>query len=359
MTHDWRASKARFRAAMSGEQPDRVPLYMLVLEQMIARVQGITIRELFSSPKFYANSIINAHEFFHTDNLGLPTAYAGPAEVAAFAEANGKKKTIHWRDYQSFFVEQGEICKTAEDIDNLNIPDHRNLKLWNITFETSNLIYEKINMRGVLGFGIWSLVQELRGVQAYRDIKKNPELLLKLCEKIYESQIDALEAWEDKVGSMRSVFVTGYSFNSHMMSFENAMKFEGDFIKRFQKRIGNNAPIFFHNCGTSPYWKELCKELNINAVNGSHPLDIDYWIEFRKQFPRVTIVGANIDVSREMLTGNPVDVELKVKENIDALATISPNYIVAPQCALPWGVPLSNVIAVSSAVQKYGSYPLS
>ena len=83
MTHDWRASKARFRAAMSGEQPDRVPLYMLVLEQMIARVQGITIRELFSTPKFYANSIINAHEFFHTDNLGLPTAYAGPAEVAA------------------------------------------------------------------------------------------------------------------------------------------------------------------------------------------------------------------------------------------------------------------------------------
>ena len=96
MPYDWTASKNRFRAVFTGQEPDRVPLYMLVLEQMISRIVGITIRELFSSPKIYTNAVIAANEFLQTDSIGLPTAYAGPAEVLAFAEANDKKKLVHW-----------------------------------------------------------------------------------------------------------------------------------------------------------------------------------------------------------------------------------------------------------------------
>ena len=36
----------------------------------------------------------------------------------------------------------------------------------------------------------WSSIQMLRGSRAYMDVIENPELLLALCEKIYDSQLD-------------------------------------------------------------------------------------------------------------------------------------------------------------------------
>ena len=47
--------------------------------------------------------------------------------------------------------------------------------------------------------------------------------------------------------------------------------------------------------------------------------------------------------------------EMKVKENIDNLAQ-GGRYIVSPICALPWGVPLTNVMAIPRAIRKYGHY---
>jgi uroporphyrinogen decarboxylase len=138
------------------------------------------------------------------------------------------------------------------------------------------------------------------------------------------------------------------------MSYQDAMKYEGQFIKRLQEKT--KVPFVLHNCGTNPYWN-ICEDINLAAVNGSHPLDIKFWIEFREKFPKITIMGAKIDVNREMLTGSPQDVEEKVKENIFNLAPKG-RYVVAPICCLPWGVPLPNALAIPNTIEKYGRYPL-
>ena len=168
--------------------------------------------------------------------------------------------------------------------------------------------------------------------------------------------MDVYNNWIERVGAAPLIMYTGYAFNKHMMSYEDAMKYEGQFIKRFQKKI--KAPFMLHNCGTKPYFKEICRDIDFIAVNGSHPLDIEYWIEFKKEFPNVTIMGANIDVSRELMTGTPQDVEDKVKENIVNLAP-GGRYVVSPICCLPWGVPLPNVFAITTAIEKYGKYPIN
>ncbi|MFW9951214.1 MAG: hypothetical protein ACFFKA_13930 [Candidatus Thorarchaeota archaeon] len=93
------------------------------------------------------------------------------------------------------------------------------------------------------------------------------------------------------------------------------------------------------------------------AVNGSHPLDIQYWIEFKKNYPKITIIGANIDVSREMFMGSPIDVENKIKENILSLAS-GGRYICCPVCSLQWGVSIPNILAIPKAIDKYGYYPI-
>ena len=355
--HDWSVSTHRMRATFAGSSDiDRVPYFPLACEELICRVSGKTLRELLSSAKAYANAAIATYEFIKADTLSIPTAYAGPAEALAFAEANNKENVIKWSDYKVFMVKQGEICKTEEDIDRLEIPDHSKISVWDTCLAATNLAREKTRFQLSCSLGIWSVVQELRGVQAYRDMRRNPELLLKLCEKVYESQMDLYNFFIEKVGASRTIFFTGYAFNKHMMSFENAMKYEGQFIKRLQKET--KARIILHNCGTSPYFDEMCNELELLAVNGSHPLDIEYWVEFKRNHPEVTILGANIDVSRELLNGTPHDVENIVKENIKHLAS-GGRYAVSPICCLPWGVSLNNIMTIPKAIKKWGTYPLN
>lgn len=355
MPYDWITSISRLTLTLSGSKKvDKVPFFPIIDEQMITRVMGITVKELLSSPKIFANAIIKTNEFFHTDVLPIPTAYAGPPEAFAFAEGNNKLDALKWYDYQPFSIKQGELCKNEEDIEKLESPNHSKCELWNTTYQTAKLINEKLRLPQNLGLGIWSVVQELRGIQAYKDIKRNPKLLLELCEKVYQSQMDAYSHWIEIVGPSPFILYTGYAFNKHMMSYEDAMKFEGQFIKRFQEKI--KVPFILHNCGTNPYWN-ICKDIKFIAVNGSHPLDIKFWIEFKKNFPKITIIGANIDVNREMLTGTPLDVEEKVKENIFNLG-MEGRYVIGPICCLPWGVPIPNVFAVINARDKYGIYPI-
>lgn len=356
MPHDWKASTNRYAQTLLGQgEVDRVPYTANTGEQIISRIFGTTMRELFSNPKTYANAIISTAEFLKVDSIYVPSSYGGPYEAAAFAEANNKTHAIKWHDYLPISIKQGEICKTKEDIDKLEIPDHSKIDLWKLNYETAKIIFKKTRFPKFIGFGIWAVVQQLLGDQAFLLMRKDPDLLLKLCEKVYKSQIDILDNWEDKVGRSWFIFTTAYAFNRTMMSFDDAMKFEGQFIKRMQEE--KKLPLVIHNCGMKPYFKELCSEIEVVAVQGSHPLDINYWVEFKKKFPKVTIMGANIDVSLELLTGTPADVDAKVKENIDHLAA-GGRYIVNPICNLPFNVPLPNIMAMPKAVKKYGTYPL-
>jgi len=356
MGHDWVASVNRiFRTIGGSKRIDKVPFLPFAGEQMICRVTGKTVKELYNSPNVYANAIIQTFEFLHSDSINIPSAYAGPSEALAFAEANNKLDMIKWFDYKPLMVKQGALCQTEEDIDNLEIPDHGKNELWRNSMLAAKLIHEKTQFPQVISLSIWSVVQELRGIEAYKDMRRDPELLLKLCEKIYESQMDIYENWLEIVGMPPNVFIAGYSFNKHMMSFKDAMKYEGQFIKKMQKKI--NVPFMLHNCGTAPYIEEVLNEIDFIAINGSHPLDIEFWIEFKKKFPKVTIIGANIDVSRELLTGSPSDVEEKVIENIKNLAS-GGRYICSPVCSLPWGVSIPNILTIPKTIEKYGHYPI-
>ena len=165
MPHDWEASKRRTGATLAGSSKiDRVPYFPLACEEMICRVSGKTLRELLTSPKAYANAAIMTYEYLKADTFSIPTAYAGPAEAFAFAEANNKKDVTKWFDYKVFMINQGAVCKTEEDIEKLEIPDHSKIQLWDTCLSAVKLANEKTRFPHSSSLGIWSVVQELRGV---------------------------------------------------------------------------------------------------------------------------------------------------------------------------------------------------
>ncbi len=120
--------------------------------------------------------------------------------------------------------------------------------------------------------------------------------------------------------------------------------------------------MVLHNCGFKPYHVELIEKLRaegvvILAVNASHPQEIDWWVDFKKKFPDITIMGG-LHVNAEMENGSEEDVENRVKEVIKKLGG-SDRLVITPTCCMPWRIPLNNIRAVVRAEEKYGQYPIN
>lgn len=359
----WKAAGERVAATFAGDTPDRVPYLLLNDEAFGARICGQTIRSLLADPKNLAERSIEVNEFLGVDHNNLITVqYAGPYEAYAFAVANGKKNAFVWHDYATPFMHQGVLAGTEKDIDNLQIPDHTKDGAWPAILEAGAIVQEKTGVPLLFVPSLtWSNVQQLRGSAAYLDVKQNPELLLKLCQKIYDSQIDLFHAFTKVLGKPTMVFNCQYGFNRALLNFDDAWKFEGQFVARFCKET--NTALTVHNCGFEPYWDEMIDKfaqegVHVALVNGCRPKDLNYWVKFREKYPEIVIMGANIYVNDEILLGTPEDVEKIVKENIRMLAPLK-RFIVSPLCCPQWGVPLQNLLAVKDAVRKYGTYPIN
>ncbi len=363
MKHEYTASVERMASVLMGGIPDKVPLFFLTSEDISARITGLTIREMMSSPEIMAEKTILVNDFLGGDIMSLvANPYCGPFEGLAYATVNDKPEAFVWKDYTTPFLREGVVCKTEKDIEDLVIPNHMEVEPWPTLFKAMAILQERVGMGGgiVAPSLTWSSVQMLRGSQAYLDVIQNPDLLLALCEKIYASQWDYYQAFCQMVGPPAMIFEASYAFNQHMLSFEDAWKFEGQFIARFAKASG--LPLIIHNCGFKPYHVEMIEKLQaegivILAVNASHPLEIDWWVDFREKFPDITIMGG-LHVNSEMENGTAEDVENRVKEVIKKLG---PNgrLVITPTCCMPWRIPLTNIQAVRDAVDKYGRYPIT
>jgi len=363
MKHDWQASSERMVTTMLGGTPDRVPLTFLATEDIAARISGLTVREMLMSPKQLAEVSIQVNEVLGGDTCNLViTPYCGPYEGLAFAQANGKADQFEWKDYSTPFIREGVVCATEKDIEELEIPDHSKMEPWPTIMRAMEIIYEKTGSGGG-AFApslTWSNLQMLRGTQAFMDVIENPDLLLTLCEKVYASQWDYYEAFCAINRKPSVIFNCQYAFNRTMLRFEDAWKFEGQFINRFCKQAG--LPLAIHNCGFDPYWDEVIDRhrsegVEVVMVNGSHPLDLDYWVKFREKYPDIVISGASVFVNGELENGSTEDVTERVKENIRRLGPQG-RFIVTPVCCMPWRVSLANIFALRDAVREFGRYPI-
>ena len=362
MKHDWQASVARLAATFLGGTPDRVPLGFLASEDIAARISGLSIREMLASPKILADVSIQVCEVLGGDTASVvANPYCGPYEGLAFAKANGREDAFEWKDYSTPFLQEGVLCASEADIEKLEIPDHRSVEPWPTILEATAIVAEQTGIPPNFAPSLtWSSVQMLRGSQAYMDVIENPELLLRLCEKIYASQWDYYEAYCSIVGKPAFAFNCQYAFNRTMLRFEDAWKFEGQFVSRFCKRAG--IPLGIHNCGFDPYWDELIERhraegVEVVLVNGSHPLDLDQWVAFREKYPGIVISGASLYVNAELENGKPRDVVERVRQNIEKLAPYG-RFMIMPVCCMPWRVPLANIFALREAVEQYGRYPI-
>lgn len=368
MKHDFKKSAELMNAYLRGEEVDRVPYMLLVDEAGGCRVSGLSVQEMVATgAKKIAEVTIRGYDVFDIDfnacGLVVVPYLGGAFEANAMAVASGKPPTLEWKDYGCPFTHEGKIAETEKDIESLVTPDHLKDYYWKILLDAQAIVQEKLGFPlGCMTSTTWSQVLTLRGAQAYIDTIRNPDLLLKLCQKIYDSQRDYVQAFIKVMGKPLILMNAEYAFNRECISFEDAWKYEGQWIAKICKEF--DLPLMHHNCGFDPYWDELIDrtdEVGVKqaGVNGSHPLDLDYWVGFQERHPAIAMMGGSVFVHAELELGTPADVEERVRQNIVKLATNSKgSYCSCPVCCMPWRIPMENMMAVGDATRKYGKYPI-
>ena len=71
MARDYEACIERSAMTALGAKPDRVPLAFLTSEDVAARVSGLTIREMMSTPEVLAEKTILVNDFLGGDSMSL------------------------------------------------------------------------------------------------------------------------------------------------------------------------------------------------------------------------------------------------------------------------------------------------
>ena len=348
--YDWDEKIDRVKLALMGGKVDRPPFMIFGLEQMITRIMGCTIQDLYNDAEFWANAAIKTQEFFNSD---IPLFAPDPALITA--EAFGAK-FIHRKYLTSTATPEDRLIKNPEDVDNLEIPDPSKDGLYPTIIAAYKHLKEKTRSPFLdwLFFSdlTWGPIQQMRGKDAWTDFYMNPDLLPKLAEKVFDSNLNYFKHWSDELGSTPAAFNISYLGNKDMASYKDFWEIEGKWVKKFRRKTG--MAIILHNCGRQPYWEEMIKDIKLFGVNPTFTSqgnsDVNYWKKIKEDY-KVYVFGT-INQIGATLTGSVQDVEKEVMDNMEALAP-GGKFILTHGCEVGWGVPLENLSVIKTCADKF------
>ncbi|MFX0133647.1 MAG: uroporphyrinogen decarboxylase family protein [Candidatus Hodarchaeota archaeon] len=348
--YDWNSRIERVSKALLGAEVDRPPFLIMAGEQMISRVMGCTIHDLYNDGKYWAKATIKTQEFFSSD---VPYVCLDPALLNA--EAFGAT-FIHRKYLTSTATPEDRLIKTPEDVDKLEIPDYSKAGLYPELVKAFKYLQEYTHSPVIDGFFFsdltWGPIQQLRGDKAWMDFYMNPDLLPKLAKKIYEGNLALLEYWRKELWQPMIDLNIAYLGNKDMASYKDFWEIEGKWIKKFRQKTGMG--VVLHNCGRQPYWEGMIKDIRLLGVQATFDefgnSDVNYWKEMKKKH-NIYVIGT-LNQTGSTLIGTPEDVEKEVIANLEAL-TSGGRFILSHGCEVGWGIPLENIMAVKTGVEKF------
>ncbi len=132
-----------------------------------------------------------------------------------------------------------------------------------------------------------------------------------------------------------------------------------EFFHPYQKIVADTIkkPWIFHSDGNLFPILEGLLTLGMDAIHPIQPSAMDISRMKREYGEKVCIVG-NIDLDYTLTLGTPDEVEQEVKERI-AQAGKGGGYIISSANSITNYCKVENILAMSKAIRKYGTYPLA
>lgn len=344
----------RFMTALRREQPDRVPLWELIVNDPTLSSQGATSLE-----EFVELEDLDAITVFED----MPLRPANPSETASGAEEHHHVVDdwgITWgtTEHGIPYPVTGPI-RSAEDLKNYRPPDpdedHR--------LKTLRSAVQRFKGRKAIVFLThdgFEFPHYLRGGmdRLLIDFVESPELVHSLAEITLDFKIRLMRR-AIAIGADAVVSGDDYASRSGpLMSPRYFREYVLPYLKRSVEAAHDAGALYIkHTDGDIWRLLDLFVEAGVDAVDPLEPIaKMDIGQVKQRYGDRLALVG-NIDCTQLLPYGTEDEIVEAVKETI-AKAAPGGGYIMASSNSLHPGVKPENYRTMAAAARRWGQYPL-
>ena len=375
-------SLERVATALSGGQPDRVPVATLTIVRALREIGSPRPEKVMDDPQSMAEAKLAAHERYGDDIV-----VAGLDGCFVEAKAMGAETMI---SEHMPIVSENRRIKSWSDVDQLPTPAPDEFHRMRAVLGEAELLLKAVGDHtavAVIVSGPFSTVGNLLGPENLaRAMMREPAQVHRLLEKVTDYSIQYHQAF---AGRAHAVVVLDPMSATELISPDHYREFVLPYLERDFAAIAEAGLIpINHPCGDTTGILDMAVDvLPAEGPKGVHasfgqaltrPRSMR-WVQEMVGDPTlepdpgdpcsIMMLGAkkavgdkvclcgNIDPVGVLLDGTPEDVRQAVKRVIE-YAGPGGGLILCPGCDLNPAVPAENLIALVEATKEYGQYPM-
>ncbi len=373
------SSRERVLAAVSHQEPDRVPLALW------GSWYGVTDRLYFNildhlkwDPvlPFRPDKVhsVNYYDDRLLEILGVDVRHVDPGSTAVTSRRSDDG-TDGWGlrfDYSGLYRTASHFPLEKASIDEIYaypLPDPdvviRKDEIKERLKQIRSMDHEyAVVGRAVSSYGFFEMAQSLRRhEQLLTDMLDDPEVVHALVDRLYGCYAGMIERFLDVAGKdLDLIELPGDDYAGNLRPIISPALFDRFFREPYRKLVelvkghSPHVKVIFHSDGAiTPFLQRLI-DIGIDVVHPIEPVPATDLAAVKEKYGRSLTFLGGIDI-RQALQGSNEEVQQEVRRRIDTLAP-GGGYILAPANHLQWDVPPENVFSLFETARTYGRYPL-
>ncbi len=334
----------RMMAVMRGEQPDRVPIWELIVNEPVIRA---------------LRGEVSYHDFVELEDLDGVTIFEDQQIAERLDESTYRDEWgIVWQiDAPEIPYRVDGPIKSEADLDGYNAPDpdadHR-LK----TLEEAVTRFKGERAITFLGHDAFEFSHYLRGMdQLLMDYVLNPGLARRLARLVTDYKKRVLER---AIEMSADIVLTGDDYAHRTAPIMSPAHFEEFVLPYLQEMVdvakGAGVPFIKHTDGNLWPIIDMIVDTGIDALDPLEPIaGMDIGAVKQRYGDRIALCG-NVDCGELLCHGTPEDVVEAVKETLAKAA--GARHILASSNSIHPAVNPQNYRAMVEAAKEFGRCPL-
>ena len=366
-------SKERVLAALGGQEPDRVPIYVTVVSEIadgLSQVTGLPVR---NCDAYLTNRISHAQILTSLGNDIVGIGSTAPDCCPTRTRSDGFRVDEWGLVYRQVPHEFGVYQEVVErplkgiasenELSQYRVPDPYARGRFDTAREHSERYGDDYALLGVIECTVFEMAWNLVGLEQFLvDMALDKDYVGVLLDEIADYSI---AVGRELIGLGAEIMLTGDDLGMDIGPMLSP-KMWRQHIKPRMKRVLDaykaskpDLILAYHTCGSAlPFIDELI-EIGVDVLNPIQVTakDMDPAYLKGKYGDRLAFLGA-IDQRHILPRGSTGDVEAEVRSRIWELGR-GGGFVAAPTHDIQADTPIDNVLALFSAVKKWGAYPLA
>jgi MtaA/CmuA family methyltransferase len=378
--------KQRVRVAMSGGQPDRVPVLPAIWWDHAARVCGTDFLDLLRNFQLLYDVMPEAARHYGADGIRIWSRYPSRrieqrgdihveldrrtgvvlGRIDTLGRGNllappPKPRIETYEDLVWFMAaspsESGPIIRDKSDLQALPVPSVEN---WAADMAPVKAMVDhwgdELFVAGACsGQTVDALALYRGGQQAMEDLSDNPHFAMAIMEKATDISINRAIAYAQ--AGVDALYIGDAWASASLIS---PTMFREFCLPLYQKFVRTVLPygvlIYLHVCGKSTPILELMADTGVHCIDPLDPLGgVDVADAKRRVGQRVALMGG---VNTITLASGTRDETLQESRTCIRKGAQGGGYILGAGDMVPRDSPFENVRAMVQAAQEFGTYPL-